>query len=99
MSPCADALLENQLKKITKMRHRQKKNRINWEKRQFELASALFYYDLRHTADHAPSSRIENWPLYVRVAAEMAVEAAGKFIREYRRSIGAKDTGDSCNAP
>ncbi|WP_289739805.1 hypothetical protein [uncultured Duncaniella sp.] len=81
------------------MRHRQKKTRIDWEKRQFELASALFYYDLRQTADHAPSSRIENWPLYVRVAAEMAVEAADKFIREYRRSIGGKDTGGSCHAP
>ncbi|MGM9852854.1 MAG: hypothetical protein ACI30N_02665 [Muribaculaceae bacterium] len=81
------------------MRQKQKKTGINWEERQFELASALFYHDLRHTADKSPSSQIENWPLYVRVAAEMAVEAAGKFIREYRRSLGGKDTGGSCHAP
>lgn len=73
--------------------------RINWEKKQFELASALFCHDLRHTADKAPSSRIENWPLYVRVAAEMAVESAGKFIREYRRNLGGNDAGGPCNAP
>lgn len=81
------------------MRHGKKQTEIDWEKRCFELASALFYQDLRHTAESASMTRLENWPFYIRVAAEMAVEAAGKFIDEYRRSFDRKEKGGQCHAP
>lgn len=62
------------------------KNPVDWERRRYELAAALYFHDIRHTDMVYPGNRQTQWPSYIHMAAEMAVEAAGVFIDEYRRN-------------
>lgn len=81
------------------MKTKQRKNRIDWEERTYCLAESLFFHDIRCCDATMPESRLEQWPSHIRVAAEMAVEAAMTFISEYRKSAEPENMEDTCNAP
>lgn len=77
------------------MKTKKTKAGIDWEARTYGLAMSIFFHDIRHCDMVIPENRLEQWPTHIRVAAEMAVEAAAAFVAEYRKS-GMEDTG---NAP
>lgn len=80
------------------MENEKTKNPIDWEKRRYELAEALFFHDIRHSDEAFPANRLALWPTHIRIAAEMAVEAAAVFIEEYRRSAD-KPKEEQTHAP
>jgi hypothetical protein len=60
---------------------------INWEERRYELATAIFFHDIRNTdIQDYPHSRCGDWDRYVRCAAEEAVRASGIFVKEFQKS-------------
>lgn len=64
-----------------------KKKKINWEKRQYEMASAIFFHDIRnHDIQAFPFNRIGEWDRLVQCAASDAVMAAKVFIRECKKN-------------
>jgi len=72
-----------------------KKKKINWEKRQYEMASAIFFQDIRNYDIQAfPYNRIGEWDRLVQCAASDAVMAAKVFIRECRNSNHANASED-----
>lgn len=81
------------------MKTKQRKSPIDWEERTYSLAVSLFFHDIRRCDATMPESRLEQWPSHIRVAAEMAVEAAMTFISEYRKSAKPENMEDTCNAP
>lgn len=66
-----------------------KKKKIDWEKRQYEMASAIFFQDIRNYDIQAfPYNRVGEWDRLVKYAASDAVRAAEVFISEFRNSKG-----------
>lgn len=74
------------------------KTPIDWEQRKYNLAVALYYHDIRLSDIISPESRLSQWPAHITMSAEMAVEAAGVFINEYRRQAEGK-SGETSHAP
>ncbi len=81
------------------MKHKQRKSLTDWEERTYGLAVALFFHDIRRCDSAMPENRLEQWPSHIRVAAEMAVEAALAFVSEYRKSVNPENMEGPCNAP
>ena len=72
-----------------------KKKKIDWEKRQYEMASAIFFQDIRnHDIQAFPYNRIGEWDRLVECAASDAVRAAKVFIRECRNNNKANNSKD-----
>ena len=72
-----------------------KKKKIDWEKRQFEMASAIFFKDIRnYDVQTFPYNRIGEWDRLVQCAASDAVRAAKVFIRECRNNNNANNSKD-----
>lgn len=64
-----------------------KNKRIDWEKRQYEMASAIFFQDIRNYDIQAfPYNRVGEWDRLVKCAASDAVRAAKVFIHEFRNN-------------
>ena len=54
-----------------------KKKKIDWEKRQYEMASAIFFQDIKNYDIQAfPYNRVGEWDRLVQCAASDAVRAA-----------------------
>lgn len=81
------------------MKPKKRKLPIDWEGRTYRLAEALFFHDIRRCDATMPESRLEQWPSHIRIAAEMAVEAAKAFVSEYRKSAKPENMEEPCNAP
>ena len=81
------------------MKTKKRKPTIDWEERTYRLAALLFFHDIRSCDAAMPESRLEQWPSHIRVAAEMAVEAAETFISQYRKSAKPENMEEPCNAP
>lgn len=81
------------------MKPKQRKKQTDWEERTYTLAVSLFFHDIRRCDMTMPESRLERWPSHIRVAAEMAVEAARAFVSEYRKSAKPENMEEPCNAP
>ena len=72
-----------------------KKKKIDWEKRQYEMASAIFFQDIKNYDTQAfPYNRIGEWDRLVKCAASDAVTAAKVFIRECRNNNHANTSQD-----
>ena len=72
-----------------------KKKKIDWEKRQYEMASAIFFQDIRNYDIQAfPYNRIGEWDRLVECAASDAVRASKVFIRECRNNNNANNSKD-----
>ncbi len=80
------------------MENEMTQNPVDWEKRRYELAEALFFHDIRHADEVSPENRLAFWPNHIRIAADMAVEAAEVFIEKYRRSAD-KPREEQSHAP
>lgn len=81
------------------MKTEKSKSGIDWEARTYGLAMSIFFHDTRHCDMVLPENRLEQWPAHIRVAAEMAVEAAVTFVSEYRKSATPESMEDTSNAP
>lgn len=81
------------------MKPKRRKNITDWEGRTYALAVSLFIHDIRRCDTAMPENRLEQWPSHIRVAAEMAVEAALAFVSEYRKSAKPENMEGPCNAP
>lgn len=64
-----------------------RKKKIDWEKRRYEMASALFFQDIRNTDIQCfPFSRVGEWSRLAQCAASDAVVATDIFMREFRKT-------------
>lgn len=81
------------------MEPKQRLSTTDWEERAYGLAVSLFLHDIRRCDSAMPECRLEQWPSHIRVAAEMAVEAALALVSEYRKSVRPENMEDTCNAP
>lgn len=60
---------------------------INWEERRYELATAIFFHDIRNNDIQGyPNNRVGDWDRYVHMAASDAVRASKIFVKEFQKS-------------
>lgn len=72
-----------------------KKKKIDWEKRQYDMASAIFFQDIRNYDIQAfPYNRVVEWDRLVQCAASDAVRAAKVFIRECKKNNNSNTSQD-----
>lgn len=72
-----------------------RKKKIDWEKREYEMASAIFFHDIRnYDVQTFPYNRIGECDRLVQCAASDAVIAAKVFIRECRNNNNANNSKD-----
>lgn len=63
-----------------------KKKKVDWERRRYEMAAALFFQDIRNMDALAfPHNRMAQWGGLLQCAASDAVMAADIFMREFRK--------------
>ncbi len=72
-----------------------KKKKIDWEKRQYEMASAIFFQDIKNYDIQAfPYNRVGEWDRLVQCAAYDAVRAAKVFIGECKKNNNSNTAQD-----